>query len=419
MTKDNHTEFYEEYVKSALQFNDAERRITLVGGDRYHFILPLTYITPNYFNIFNFSIVSALSNLGHDVSILLHDNNLLSHPRYRNEMLARGNFSLTGVIENIIDEIELLLLALSANMEKIKIIKSSDMWGALSQDKLRFFSFYSLLGYLKFNKSEKDSEIFYNTAYHAIQRPFDVYFSKNFSALSKIDIHNPDFMIVASERLAHYKYIKARIHANLETTTSHGSEPIFVTTKPAYSFIYADAMPSANMNVYEIKSIIDYSKPSQAELLLTYENIIIPLARFLNAISLTEKPLAMPKRPKSYDVAISLYELITAVWNKAHVYSPSINKDIYPVTKSDFDKLIEILSSKAILYTLAHCDGKLTGSDISRLLGKQISNISKYLKMLREAGLITSEKKPRVRFKRIVIDTSVLGINPEVNHINK
>lgn len=413
MNKKDLLPFFAQYVRSLLRAEDAEKYVSFSGNQKYHFIIPLTYITPNYLMLYNFSLVSALTNLGHTVSIFLHDNNLLSHPQHRREVLGRRAVSISNLIEYMIEEVEMLLLALGTDMKNVKIIKSSDMWAALSQDRQSFLSFYSPLGDIRFYRTPESSEMLYSTAYHAIQRPFDVYFSENYLKLSKLGVRNPDFLITSQGRLESYRYIRNKMLTGMVAGPKRRTNPTFIISKPAFTLIHRDAMPSANMNVDEIKYIIDSSKLSAKDLALTFKNIVSPLADFLNVTSIIEPKLTMPKNPKNRDVAVILNEIMSAVWSKTALFSPYIKKDIYIVSKFDFDGIIEVLSSKPMQDALLYCDGKSTVSDVARRLGKQVSNTSYYLSKLRELGLITADKLPKVRFGRIIIDSSALGISTE------
>lgn len=66
---------------------------------------------------------------------------------------------------------------------------------------------------------------------------------------------------------------------------------------------------------------------------------------------------------------------------------------------------------------LQHCNGKNSSLDISRRTSLPVSTVSTYLTKLKQAGLITPEKKPKLTFSNIVITLSALGGENEEDNI--
>ncbi|MEM3442019.1 MAG: hypothetical protein QXV09_07020, partial [Candidatus Bathyarchaeia archaeon] len=135
---ENTDTFFGKYVNFMIHVNDKWKPVPLAGKEKYHFLLPMTYINPSYLAVGFLTVVSALSNTGHRVSILLHDVNLLAHMQSRREMLSKGYISINTYIEYILEEIETILKSLQANFDNIRIIRVSDVWSAMSQDNLEF-----------------------------------------------------------------------------------------------------------------------------------------------------------------------------------------------------------------------------------------------------------------------------------------
>lgn len=64
------------------------------------------------------------------------------------------------------------------------------------------------------------------------------------------------------------------------------------------------------------------------------------------------------------------------------------------------DKMLESPLRKAV-YSL--CDGKNTVSDISKGLGKSMSMVSQMISKLQNAGLVTEERKGKLRIYRRLV----------------
>lgn len=396
--------FFKQHIDSVIQVNDRWKPVSFGSKEKYHFILPITYITPTYIALDFFTMVSSLSNLGHTVSIFLHDNNLLAHQRSRQEVFSKSNIPISKYIEHTIEEIEILLSTLKADKKNIKIIKASDMWAVMSQSRSDFFAFYGLLGNIRYNDNMKDTANFYHTAYHAIQRPFDIYFAKNYSALLKSDLHNPDFMIIPYDRLVSYTYIRNKMISSPTTASQSVINPLFCTTKPSFIFSFKDTIPSCRMSVQEIEHIINESKSTIPNKKLTMENVIIPMAEFLNKIGILDKQFPALKNPSNYDIASYIYNMVDPVWQKSKEHHIDTGKDILVSSKFNFEEIKEVLSSRAILKTLFCCNGELTISEIAKKLGQHISNTSSYANKLRKLGLITTDQKPKIKFNRLIIE---------------
>ncbi|WP_428086339.1 hypothetical protein [Caldisericum sp.] len=401
--------FFAKYVSDSLIVVEGDATPQLFGDRKFHFLVPLTYITPNYLSMHTFSLISALTNLGHTVTILLHDNNLFSHPHLRPEILARS-LSYPSLVEYTIEEIKSLLLTLNTEIKNVHIVKTSDAWRTLAQDRQSFLFFYSLLGNISLSESLKISNKSYKTSYHVIQRPFDIFFSKKYFELSKLELDPPDFLITNQERLESYKYIKNKILELMPSQLKEDRRPILVSTKPNFVFIHNDEMPSANMNVEKIKIIIDALHPSINDLKLTFRYLIIPFADFLTKISVLKDKIVIPDNPTSEDTATILKELLSAVWDKSKLFNKNVIDEIEVLSKSDLKEIINILSSKPIREILQYCNGKFTVSEIAQKTNKQISNTSFYINKLRRYNLITNDKKPKIKLGRIIINLDKLGL---------
>jgi hypothetical protein len=400
----NQNTFFENYVNFILRVNDKWEPVSFTDKEKYHFLLPMTYINPSYLAIGFLTTVSALSNMGHKVSILIHDVNLLVHAQSKREMMNKGRFSISNYIEYILEEIETILIVLQANMDNVRIIRASEIWGGMSQNESEFFTFYSILGGIRFNGGIKNSDRFYYTAYHAIQRPFDIFFAKRYSRLYLPDWGNPDFVIIPLDRHVSYTYIRNKISVSSAVTTQNVRSPLFCTLRPSFVLSYNDTMPACGMTAQEIEDIILKSKISTDNMKLTLANVIVPIAEFLNGVGVVKELDKLSPKPTAREVSKYMYSVLDSLWKRIYMYSDIGDKDIYITSRFKFNEIQEILSSKAMVKTLFYCDGSSSVSDIATRTSQQLSNTSYYVSKLRKAGLVSSGPKPKIKFRKIVLD---------------
>jgi transcription initiation factor IIE alpha subunit len=368
-----------------------------------HFIIPITYITPNYLSIRVLSLISALTNLGHRVSIVLHDNNLIIHQRVRRNLLSKNNISFTRYVEQILEEIELLLKVIGANVENVDILKASDAWFACAQNKTEFFEFYSFLSEITFNLYSKDKN-FYSGAHHIFQRPFDIYIAKKFSKLYNKDWNNPLFFITSSERARAYARLRDILSKSAYTLSRGIPIPIILKLKHVPFISYNDNLPMCGNSAEEIRSILQKLDLTQVDYAELYKNIIMPLFSFFSKSGINITLIKKPKFDADH-MSDYLYSILNSVANKTNSKMIIKRKEIIIDSKSKFEETSILLKSKAVLKVLACCNGEMTSSEIAKKTGIQLSNVSSYINKLRGAGLVTTDTKPRIKFERIIINS--------------
>ncbi len=407
-------EFYKRFVKSSLLAGESDRPLLLDGG-KHHFMIPMTYVTPSYLAVQRFAVVSALTNLGNSVSIFLHDNNILAHKHPRRMSLKRTKVSLSSHVEDIVDEIMLLLVVLGANLTNVKIIRSSDAWATISQNKADFFAFYELLGEVKLEKMVEEEGKFYSAAYHAIQKPFDMYFANNCARLSKVVEDNPDFIIAPADRAEVYKYIRSKMLVLHNGGDDDNIVPALCHTKQLANLQHKDSWPSCNMSLGEIGDIVGKARLAVSERANVSSAFVAPMSEFLQETSLLKKPVQTPKNPSDAELAEGIHTILNAITCKARDCTTESTKEVLVNAKFDFQEVRTILASKTMLKTLLYCNGELTNSEIARKLGLQLSNVSTYINKMRKLSLVTTDTKPKIKFSRLIIDVDALMKNEDSN----
>jgi hypothetical protein len=95
-------EVWAEYLKESISYPEGT---AFPFYKPQHVLVPITYITPNYFSIRTLAITSALTNLGHTVSLLIHDNNIVAHKYIASNKLMRQRTISGGYPGYLIEEI--------------------------------------------------------------------------------------------------------------------------------------------------------------------------------------------------------------------------------------------------------------------------------------------------------------------------
>jgi DNA-binding transcriptional ArsR family regulator len=396
--------FYTDYVKEGMtNYDNGERFDVEKIAGKTHFIIPITYITPNYLSIHALSLISALTNLGHKVSIVLHDNNFIIHQRVRRNLLSKNNTSLARYVEQILEEIELLLKVMGANVENVDIFKASDAWFACAQNKTEFFGFYSFLSEITFDLYSKDKN-FYSGAHHIFQRPFDIYIAKNFSKLYKKDEGNPLFFITSSERAQAYTRLRDILSESTYTLSKGIQTPIILKMKHVPFISYNDNLPMCGNSTEEIKNILQKLDLKQTDYAELYKNIIMPLFAFFSKLGIRTTLIKKPKFDVEH-ISGYLYSILNSVASRTNSETLIKRKEIVIDSKLKFLEMSILLKSKAVLKVLACCNGEMTLSEIAKKTSMQLSNVSSYVNKLRGAGLVTTDTKPRTKFERIIINS--------------
>ena len=395
-------DFFYSYIKNFISVAESGHELNLKVSDKKHFIIPITYITPNHETLNIISLISALSNVDYHVTILLHDNNMLVHPRGRRELLSKSYVSLSKFIEKISDEIETILIIFKADMSNISILKASDLWIKIFQNQ-EFFEFYSLLGEIRLHANFFDKK-FHSRAYHAIQIPFDLYVATNYARLYDISVDGPNFLISSLNRAYFYIHIRDRI-ASSPYSPSQGIRSITVCQmKPIPYVAYNDNLPTCDMSFNAVSDIIKNAKLDIRDRNKLMKNLLLSLHKFLQVVEIIPRTVSLRNGNTNSEIAYNLYLILNSTAEKMKMYPNYAKKSLLIDSMFRFKDLREVFSSKAMLKVIAYCNGELTTSDIAKITGLQLSNVSSYMAKLRSLGLVTFDKKPLLKPDSLIID---------------
>ena len=400
-------ETYAERIVTVKYQNFKELKLSEVPVGT-HFIVPMTYITPNYLAISMMAIISSLSNRGFKVTLLLHDNNMLSHDYSKRKILSERNSSVDIYTEHTIEEIRSLFALLKANTNNIIILKSSDVWMKLIYSKIRFADFFNMLNKIKFSELKHFKEV-RTIAQHALQRSFDIYIAKYYSELGVENTHNPDFIITSSDRAPFYIYAKDLITSSPTLTSQHLKSPAFAITNDTPVLIHNDNIPMCGMNASDILSIVSKSKLRSNDRKNLLNNFFKPLTMFLRSCDVPIGQIHFSTQCTNRDIASNMFTVLESVAVCMHNTPELRPANLMINTPDKFREIRTIISSKKGLKILQYCTGKLTIAEIAKKSGSQISNTSTYIKKLRRLGFVSTTSKPKIKFSQIIIDSSSMA----------
>ncbi|MDE1852027.1 MAG: hypothetical protein KGH69_05085, partial [Candidatus Micrarchaeota archaeon] len=82
--------------------------------------------------------------------------------------------------------------------------------------------------------------------------------------------------------------------------------------------------------------------------------------------------------------------------------------DIKVASELQFKNVRKLLASKRVIEMLKYCDGEYTIAEMAKKANMQLSNASIYISRLREAGIVSADKKPRVLAGNIILPMELL-----------
>ncbi|EET90020.1 MAG: helix-turn-helix domain-containing protein [Candidatus Micrarchaeales archaeon] len=399
-----------EMLDDCTYIGTSKDRIKLSSlEEKEHFIIPFTYINLTHMALNVFSVASMLSSAGHQVSILLHDNNVLSYKTSTRAVFPSSVLSVERYSEYLVEEITGLLKILGANMSNISIIKSSDTWYYLAKNKFDLLNFYYQLGNISLSPKSTDKAL-YSTFYHVIQRPLDMYAINNFSKIFGSKFKDPKFVIVLGNRAESYIKIGEAMQ-NRYSYYKGLKIPVVLRLKDIPMFMYDKKMPSQQMNYEELYSVIKALRIDERDKAKFVNNFILPFEKFLKYQNIIRSDLGL-KTKKLTDRTIAdyfyaMYRIFDRLLEKVDL---SENREEISIKTSEyFNQIRSIITHKAILKILPLCDGANKVSDIAKKSNMNIANVSAYINKMRAAGIVTTDQKPKIRFSSIVINSDVFS----------
>ena len=170
-----------------------------------------------------------------------------------------------------------------------------------------------------------------------------------------------------------------------------------------------DQIPSCGMSLAEIKEIITHNNPSDQATKAIDERCVQPVSKLLQTLGIEE-----PKKGKitgsrgTPGFCERLYLLLSTIDDQMKNSEKSELREMVVSSSIDFENIQGLLSSKRVISVLRFCDGEYTISEIAKKSGLQLSNASQYINKLRESGIISMDRKPRILVSDIIIPSRFL-----------
>jgi DNA-binding transcriptional ArsR family regulator len=244
--------------------------------------------------------------------------------------------------------------------------------------------------------------------HHLFQRPFDIFFAKSCSRLYNIEINGAPIIITSEDRFEYYKRFRDALVTNSELTGSTENCLEFSITRQVPYLDFREALPGCNTGREEIYAILYNSKHTFHDIMLLRQNLIDPLSGYLERTGVMRKRIALKDSSDLHAVSESLNEILYSIKTASHNTSVPTNKEMVIDSKARIDEFVSLFNSKATGAILKFCTGEITESEIAKATGMRLSNVSAHFKKMRAFGIVTSEKKPKIKIKRITLNLNYL-----------
>ncbi len=375
-----------------------------ISGGKVHVMMPITYLSPNYLAVRFIATAACLSRLGNRVSIVLSDSNIPAHRL----VSQKGNspyYLVSGrYAQQIIDQMSHLLGAFEANMQNIKILKASDFWIGITGNYSQFVSFYEVLGKLKIYAKDFENGK-YEEAYHILEKPFTSFIFQNYSNLSKSDFGNPDYLLLNNKSPEMYRRASASMRAGQKDVQAIKS---IIATQHLPVLASDDIYPSCYMSLSGINKIIENCSIRKDDIDSIKSHFILPIVELLKNMG------KMPDNYRSTDIensnalGYSMHEILGIISKLIDSVTITQEPDIRISSSLQANNIRKLLSSRRVITVLRYCTGDYTTVEIAKKTNLQVSNVSLYINKLRESGLVSSDRRPRLLVSNIVLPVNTL-----------
>ncbi|MBD3354795.1 hypothetical protein GF361_02310 [Candidatus Woesearchaeota archaeon] len=378
-----------------------------------------TFITPNYRAVNIINTLAKMSKILPNVHIhlILSDNNILTQDYLKSLGIIKSNFDTEMFINSKVDELKNLLVSFGANPSNIHIYRFSEIWSRLLKEKSKnlFLEYYSSISKIKLNNINLEK---LRTVARVFQFSLDMYVSTIFHLLFPYDVDAPiDFFYGRYEKKELYNEIRDNLY---DEGFIKIKKPLFLFMHEHPDLIFKARMPEWNMSreeIYYIIENVDLSEEDHINIIDFYKDDLKSCSVMEGGAEKSYKTGELTKKLKDVNdmekknittsvVYSFLQEMKSKLKNQNFVDCNMHIKD-----KDTLMKITRLLRTKHILDILDLSDGTNNLSEISSELGIPISNLSKYVKGLKEVGLVctTEDKKLNKVCKRLRID---------IDHIN-
>lgn len=392
------------YVLSSAPEMGTAGNLELISEGKLHVLAPITYLSPNYLTIRFLATVAALSGLGNKVSIVLNDSNASSHKiisknRDSDYYLVSGKYS-----QQVIDQMSRILSVFNADIKNIKILKASDFWGEIIKEYRLFANFYELMGRL--NVYAKDFENGkYEKIYHILEKPFISFAFRNYSDMIRSGFGNPNLLLLNNKDTEMFR--RAFILAQNGPNEPQRATSI-ISTKMLPILESDDIYPSCYMSLSSINKIMERCRIGKTEINTVNAHFTKPVVELLRALDKLPEAYLQQRVENGNDLGFSMYGIFGVISKLIDSVNVSQEFDIKVSSSLQANSIKKLLSSKRIATVLRYCTGEYSMVEIAKKTNLQVSNVSFYLSKLRESGIVSSDKRPRLLVSNIVLPIHTL-----------
>ena len=392
---------YLEYVKTAISDTEHNLAMNDFAAGKAHILMNITYLSPNYLSLRALATVASLTRLGNRVSLVLNDSNISTHKSVLQNNDALYYIASGRYMQQIIDQMARVIEAFGGSAKDLKIVKASDIWSGIVDNYVYFADFYRMLGKTRvYGKDFENGE--FEEAYHIIDKPFNAFVFANYAGLTKSDFGMPDYLIVNNKNPEPYRRAAMLLPRNEETRI----DKKILSTHILPALQYEDIYPSCYMELSQINHLLGAIRISKSEVSEMYQFFIHPMLKLLTDMNKTQKT----NNPygKKADLGYDLYAIFNAVTKLIESSPASEEVDMKISSPLQANNVRKLLASKRIVQMLRYCNGEYTIAEIAKKANLQLSNASLYMNKLRESGLVSADKRPRLLVSSIVFPINTL-----------
>lgn len=363
-------------------------------GERFHFIFFSGYLSPNHYHLYQLVQLANLQKVNSKnafIHVVLTDVGL--HTRRHTDYSSMSNPDDAHENENHLLQIKGALQELGVPELNIRTYLFSDLLvQAFNKRKDLLIDFYRGLSEIqneileisseqraKFNVPEKGK---YTIGY-VVQKYgilflaayFEQLFYEEVSGGSVVPIFGDSGrpIIEKLETILFGNHIIPSIPFSLNLDAI----PTFGTDRSKTSSL---SIPTAGMSAIDIARIVRAYEVPSVKIKEIYSKLITPVLH-------KEWNASLNNNDFSSDLSSTLRKLIS---------QPANAVDLTINDAERIGKIASLLRSPLVQAILHHCDGKKSVTEISRLTGKHVSNVSTIIRQLKEASLVeVSNGKPR------------------------
>lgn len=389
LSKISNSEIYELDKREYFQEFGARKD----ENSKLKYFISFAYLTPNPLLLFSLEELHRVAEIHAQFFFVFWDLNLFSNPYYKKKISKEISENKEYYIKNKIVELKKIVSSVGFREESFQIYLASDIWKRLTtirKDNL-FQIFYNVTAQLKVGDFVNVKKVS-----NSLRISLDMMFCYYFHKLFPEDISGPiDIFFFGEESLKQFEIIRKGILSEEESLLKR---PLFLVMKPLPTMRYNNYVPEWNLDIREIKRIIDNTHLTKEELLSIYRNIKLfhngLEQEKLNALKLQDKSVLKEKLPNY------LFSYLKDKKKKFDVLVDDLNAPMITLQDvTDIKNIGQVLKSDISLKIMFLSDGTKSTTDISKILSKSLPTISTYCNHLKKLNLINVSKDGKLKRK--------------------